>query len=134
MKRFAALALATAISLGLVACQSSEQAVAPVAVVAKSPTDVISMTAADLKSGNLAGVVQRALPPAQYEKIKADWKQKVSKEPASEQDEKEFSEMMAKFTAADAEAKLFAEIEPQIAKTETEMAAQMPMMIGDNLE
>jgi hypothetical protein len=38
--------------------------------------------------------------------------------------------MMAKLTAPNAEQQMYAELEPQLVKFETEMAAQIPMMIG----
>jgi len=130
MRRFSRLALAGVLSLGLVACQSQQDTPASSATKALGPADTVSRSVADLRRGDLAAVVQAALPPAHYERVKNEWKDKTKAQPSTEEDKKEFADMMAKLTAPDAEAKLYAELEPHIAKAEAEMGAQLPLMVG----
>lgn len=133
MKRFAALALASFTALALVACQKDEPAgTTPKAAAAATanPADAITATAQKLKSNDVLGVIQLSVPPQYFDKMKAEWKAELNKEPITEEDRLEFQAMMAKLTAADAEAALMAEAEPELAKFETEMAAQMPLMVG----
>lgn len=133
MKRFAVLALASFTALALVACQKEEQAgetPAATAAATANPADAITATAQKLKSNDVLGVIQLTVPPKHYEKMKADWKADLEKEPITEADRLEFQGMMAKLTAPDAETTLLAEAEPELKKFETEMAAQMPLMVG----
>lgn len=133
MNRFASLAFASLTALALVACQKEEAAGETPAAVAKStsnPAEAIQATAEKLKDNDVLGVIQLTVPPKYYEHMKAEWKTEMASEPASEEDRLEFQTMMAKLTAADAETALLAEAEPELAKFETEMAAQMPLMVG----
>jgi hypothetical protein len=133
MKRFAALAFAGFTALSLVACQKEEAAGESPAVTAKAtaaPDAAIVEVASKLKSGDVLAVMQMTVPPTHLDKMKADWKTKMAADPITDEDRAEFAETVAKLTASDAEAALYAEAEPQLVKMETEMAAQMPMLIG----
>lgn len=133
MKRYALMAFVGLSALSLAACQKEETAGETPAVTAKAtsnPADAITATAAKLKQGDILAVIQMSVPPDHYERMKADWKTEMQSDPVSEEDRVEFAAMMEKLTAPDAEARLFAEAEPELAKFETEMAAQMPLMIG----
>ena len=130
MKRFAALALASLTAVALVACQKDEPAGETPKAAAEAtanPADAITATAQKLKNNDVLGVIQLTVPPKHYEKMKADWKADLDKEPITDADRAEFQAMMAKLTAPDAETALMAEAEPELAKFETEMAAQMPL-------
>ena len=132
MKRYAALALASFTALALVACQKEEAGETPAATAAATanPADAITAAAQKLKANDVLGVIQITVPPKYYDKMKADWKTEVNAEPITEEDRLEFQGMMAKLTAPDAETALMAEAEPELVKFETEMAAQMPLMVG----
>jgi hypothetical protein len=132
MKRFAVLAFASFTALALVACQKEEAGETPAAAAkaTANPADAITATAKKLRSNDVLGVIQLTVPPKHYEKMKADWKADLNKEPVTEADRAEFQAMMAKLTAPDAETVLMAEAEPELVKFETEMAAQMPLMVG----
>jgi hypothetical protein len=123
----AALALMT---VGLVGCGTQESA--DTAEVAKElgPAETVALQARELREGDIVSLVKLAVPPAQYEKMKTEWTQRVKEDPATEEDKREFAETMAKLTAADAEAAMYAELEPQLAKAEAEMGAQLPLMVG----
>lgn len=129
MRRFLSLAAASVFSLALAGCQS-EQSGSDITSKSMGPGETVAASAKAMSRGDLVSVVKAAVPPAQYEKMKAEWAKKVKEDPASEKDKAEFAEMMAKLTAADAETALYTELEPQLAKMEQEMAAQMPLMIG----
>jgi DNA primase len=126
MKRLAVLALTSLLTLGLAAC-SSEQA-APTAA-AGDPASTIERSARDLRAGDLLAVVRTALPPEQFEQVREEWRSRSTETP-SEEERQQFAETMAKLTAPDAEAQLYAEFEPQLEQLEREMAAQMPLMVG----
>jgi hypothetical protein len=133
MNRYAALALAGLTALSLIACQKEDAAGESPAATAKAtanPADAVAETAAKLKSGDVLAVIQLSVPPQHYDRMKAEWKTKMASDPITDDDRAEFAEMMAKLTDPQAEAQLFAEAEPELAKFETEMAAQMPLMIG----
>lgn len=133
MKRLALLAGAGLLCLGLVACGGKEaepMSEAKVAQQTSDPAGAVEAVAAKLKSNDLLGAMQLMMPAAKLDELRADWKTSMNKEQPSEEDRAEFAANMAKLTAADAEQALFAELEPALVKFETEMAAQMPMMIG----
>lgn len=130
MRRILSLAAVSLFSLALAGCQSDESAAPVASTKGMGPAETVAASAKAMSQGDLVVVVKAAVPPAQYDKMKAEWAKKVKEEPASDKEKAEFAEMMAKLTAADAETALYAELEPQLAKMEQEMAAQMPLMIG----
>ncbi|MCX7556356.1 hypothetical protein OS187_05905 [Xanthomonadaceae bacterium JHOS43] len=134
MKRFALLACTSLFALGLVACGGKEQSEpaseASVARQTSDPAKAVESFAAKLKENNVLEAVQLAIPPARLDELRNEWKQKMAKEEPSDEERAEFAEQMVKFTAPNAEEALYAELEPLLVKYETEMAAQMPMMIG----
>ena len=134
MKRFALLACTGLFAIGLAACGDKEKSEpaseAAVARQTSDPAKAVEAFAAKLKENNVLEAVQLAVPPAKLEEIRTEWKTKMAEEAPSEEEKAEFAQNMAKFTAPDAETALYAELEPLLVKFETEMAAQMPMMIG----
>ena len=134
MKRIVVLACASLFSLGLVACggkdKSEPESAAAVARQTSDPAKAVESFAAKLKENNLLEAVQVAVPPAKLDELRAQWKEKTASEVPSEEEKAEFAQQMTKLTAPDAEEALYAELEPLLVKFETEMAAQMPMMIG----
>src|SRR5690606_20707931 len=86
------------------------------------------LTADLLRKGDVAGLMQHALPPAEFAKAKADWNK--DQDPISDEDRQKFAETMGKLTAPDAEAKLFAEIEPQLAAFDAQYQQQIPMYVA----
>jgi hypothetical protein len=128
MKRLATLAFASLMSLSLVGCQKDETPAA--AAAPGDPAAAVERSAADLRAGDLLAVVRGALPPTHYERVRSEWRQRMVSDPPSEEDKAQFAQTMAKLTAADAEAALYAEFEPQLAAMEAEMGAQLPLMVG----
>lgn len=134
MKRIAVLACASLFALGLAACGGKEQSEpasqAEVARQTSDPAKAVEAFAAKLKQNNLLEAVQLAVPPAKLDEIRAEWKKKMSSEEPSAEEKAEFAAKMAMLTSPDAETTLYSLLEPQLVKYETELAAQMPMMIG----
>lgn len=130
MRRILSLAAASVLSLALVGCGSDTETAAGGSTEGLNPAQTVAASAESLRKGDLVGVIKAALPADKYEKVKSEWSAKVKAEPSSEEEKKEFADMMAKLTAADAETALFAELEPQLAKMEAEMGAQLPLMVG----
>jgi hypothetical protein len=101
----------------------------PIAETA-TPQGTIQAAVKTLKANDLKGLIESQVPPADLAKIKADFKKDMDEKPPTEKDRQKFAENMSKLTAPDAEAKLMAELEPQLAKMDTQLAQQMPMYVG----
>jgi hypothetical protein len=133
MKRIAALALASLLTLGLAACSRDDSTAASAsstpAAAATDPAGAIERAAADMRAGDLLAVMRNALPPEHFERMRGEWRAR-SAEPLDEEERQKFAETMSKLTAPDAEAQLYAELEPHLAMMESEMAAQLPLMVG----
>ena len=132
-KKFVRLALAAAVAFAVVGC-NKDQSAAPAAAVAPAPAatpDAVVTTAVqNLKSGNIDALVQNALPPGEYAKVKADWAKDINKDPITEEDRAKFNEQMGKLTAPDAEKAMWAELEPKLKEMDAQMAQQLPMMVA----
>jgi hypothetical protein len=103
---------------------------APAPVAAAAPDAAVLASVKALRTNNVAGLLENALPAAEVTKMKADWTKEINKDPVSEEDRHKFAEQMIKLTAPGAEDKLYAELEPQLKQFEQQSAQQMPMMIA----
>jgi hypothetical protein len=112
----------------LAACGKEEEG-ADLAQTA-TPTGAIDAAVQSLKAGDLKSLVESQVPPSHMAKLRTEWQADMAKDPPSEQEKQEFAAQMAELTAPDAEAKLMAKLEPELVKFETEMAPQLPLMIG----
>lgn len=124
-------ALAAALLVCVAAC--GEKSATDTAVVAENtstPDGAIRHSAELLKAGDIAGLMAHSLPPADFEKAKADWSKDANEKPVTEEDRQKFAETMAKLTAPDAEKTLFAEIEPQLAAFDAQYQQQIPMYVA----
>ena len=126
------VSLAAMVLLGFLLAGCGKQEPADTAEAAKTmgPAETVERQAAELREGDLVGLIQLAVPPAHYDKLKSEWSQRIKEDPATEHDKREFAEAMAKMTADGAEQALYAELEPALAKAEAEMGAQLPLMVG----
>jgi hypothetical protein len=125
--------LAASLIVAVAACNkeqagsASSPAVAPAAT---TPDAAIRRSAELLKAGDLAGVMQNTLPPAEFEKAKADWMKDSKDKPVTDEDRQKFADTMGKLTAPDAEQKLFAEAEPQLKAFDAQYQTQIPMYVA----
>ncbi|UXI68591.1 hypothetical protein [Tahibacter amnicola] len=131
--KFARAALVAALGLAIIGCGKEDAAgTSPTAAVVApaTPDGVIVAAAKNLKAGNIDALIQSALPPEEYAKVKADWAKEMNETPASDEEKAKFAENMTKLTASDAEDKLWAELEPKLKEMDAQMAQQMPMMVA----
>jgi hypothetical protein len=135
--KFARIAFAAAIAALAAGCGQSETT-APAAGAAatapapapSTPDGALAASIKALRANNVAAFLDNALPAGEVAKMKAEWTKDVNKEPPTDEDRKQFADTMVKLTAADAEAKMYAEIEPKLKEFDAQSAQQMPMMIA----
>ena len=121
-----ALLALLALVLALAACRkdSPDEAQAP-----GNPVAAVEGLAKALRDNDLVRYSRLSLPPDLYARSEALWNRRVAEaEPVSDADAAEYDKMMARLTAADAEAQLNRDLEPKLAKLEAEISGQWPMM------
>jgi hypothetical protein len=120
-------------ALGLVACGKDESAVAPeaakVAAASTAPEGAVQAQIDALRSGQFSSAFLASIPPSMIDQARAKWTAKMA-EPASEEDRKNFEEMMTELTADGAEAAIYAKVEPDLLQFKETAAMQMPMYVG----
>ncbi|MGH8041734.1 MAG: hypothetical protein ACREPN_06790 [Rudaea sp.] len=133
MSKLARIALVAALAAAGFGCnqQSATSPAAPAGIIAPTTPDAaLAASIKALRDNNVAALVENSLPPPEVVKLKADWSNDMNKDPVTDEDRKEFAEKIAKLTAPDAEAKMYAQIEPQLKQFDAKSAQQMPMMIA----
>ncbi len=110
--------------------KSATDSTAAAVADATTPDAAIRLSADLLKQGNISGFMQNSLPPAEFEKAKADWTHDANESPITDEDRQKFAETMAKLTAPDAEQKLFAEIETELTAFDATYQQQVPMYVA----
>jgi hypothetical protein len=121
MNRLKLLALAGLSMLALSACTVNKNE------AAKDPVTAAKDLSVAIRDNDFDRFSHIMVPPDLYAKLEDRYKEKQKNSPApSAEDNKQFSDNVAKFTAPDAEDKLFAEIQPKLA----EMGPRIPMMVG----
>jgi hypothetical protein len=134
--KLARLALAAAVAFAVVGCNKEEAAPgaaakpAAVAAAAATPDGVVMAQVQYLKAGNIDALIQNALPPGEYAKLKADFAKDINKDPITDEDRAKFTEQMNKLTGPDAEKQMWAELEPKLKEMDAQMAQQLPMMVA----
>ncbi len=124
------VALAASLALLFAACGDKQPETSAPTAAAKSqgPDGAIQQSIALLKAGDIDGLMKHAMPPAEYEKAKADWGK--DKEPVTDEDRQKFAETMGKLTESGAEEKIYAEIEPQLKAFDEQYQQQIPMYVA----
>jgi len=122
-------ALLASLFLVVSACGDKAQEQAPAAQAA-TPDGAILRSTRLLKEGDIHGLIRHAMPPADYEQARSEWKRSVDATPATDEDREKFAETMQRLTAPGAEEALFAEIEPQLQAFDAEYQQQMPMYVA----
>jgi hypothetical protein len=112
--------------------QNSSAPTTPAAVAAatSSPEGTITAAVKAVRENNVGALFEITLPTPELVKMKADWSKEMNKDPVTDEDRKQFADTVTKLTAPDAEAKLYAQIEPQLKEFDQKSAQQMPMMIA----
>ena len=121
MKRFNLLAVLGLSLLALSACTTNKNE------AAKDPVVAAKDIAVSLRDNDFDRLSHIAVPPDVYAKLEANYKQKSAKQHAPTAEEsKQFADNLATYTAADAEQKLFAKVQPKLA----EVGPQIPMYVA----
>jgi len=128
--RFATITFAVLLAVLGSGCGKQEPGAPVAAVAANSPDATIRKSAALLKQGDIAGLLQNALPPADFAKLKSDWGKAKDEKPITDEDRQKFQEAMTKLTAPDAEKAIYAEIEPQLKQIDAQYQQQLPMYVA----
>lgn len=126
----ALLVLATAAALFMT---SRHQHLGPVPVVAggDTPEESVQQSIALIKTGDFAGFWKHALPPADYDTLRADWtRPRPDEHPLTPEDRADFVKTMQQLTAPDAETKLYAVAKPKLAQLQAQYQDQVPVMLG----
>ncbi len=121
MKRLNLLALLGLSLLALSACTTNKNE------AAKDPAVAAKNLAVSIRENDFDRLSHILVTPDLYAKLETRYKDEAAKKPAPTAEEsKQFADNIAKYTAADAEKKLFDELQPNLAK----VAASQPMMAG----
>lgn len=126
----ALLVLATAAALFMT---SHHKHLGPVPVVAggDTPEESVQQSIALIRTGDFAGFWKHALPPADYDTLRADWtRPRPDEHPLTPEDRADFVKTMQQLTAPDAETKLYAVAKPKLTQLQAQYQDQVPVMIG----
>jgi hypothetical protein len=116
--------LSLVLALGACRKDAPEEAKAP-----GDPVAAVEGLAQALRDNDLVRYSRLSLPPELYARSEALWNRRVAEAaPVDDADAAEYDKMMARLTAPNAEAELTRDLEPKLAKLETEISGQWPMM------
>ena len=122
--RIAAVGLALA---AVAACKPDADA----PIIAGGPVETDEQWYRSMHADNVAALFEQSLPPAAIDRLRAGWDEiRQSDEEVSAEDREQFAKMMDDLTRADAEDRLYAQLEPSLVRMETELAAQLPLMVA----
>lgn len=98
---------------------------------ARQPEAAVAALAQALRDDDVLRFSRLSLPPALRTRMAERWKaERAQRDPPSEKDRREYAELMTRLTAPDAETRLYAELEPELARMERELSTQLPLMVG----
>lgn len=121
MNRLKLLAAAGLSALVLSACSGGKN------LAAKDPVTAAQDLSAALRNNDIDRLSHIMVPPEDYDRMEARFKDKQAKQTApSAEESKKFADNLARFTESGAEDKLFAELKPQLAQ----MGPQIPMGVA----
>lgn len=97
----------------------------------KSPTEAVAQWAQSLRSNDMQAFSSQWLPDNLRQRTEAQFEaQRNALPPAEDSERAEFTQMLAKLSAADAEQALYAELEPMLAKLDAEIGSQLPLAVA----
>jgi hypothetical protein len=126
-------AIAASLIVLVAGCGDKAPGPTPPAVVAantSAPDAAIRASAELLKKGDIAGLMQNSMPPAEFDKAKAEWGKQANDKAPTDEDRKKFADTMSKLTAPDADKTIYAEIEPQLKAFDAQYQQQIPMYVA----
>ncbi|WP_199098935.1 hypothetical protein [Dyella sp. ASV21] len=125
----ALLVLASVIALVMTRHTTS----APPIVVAggETPEASVQQSVALIKAGDFAGFWKHALPPTDYDTLRADWtRPRPDEQPITPEERADFIKNMQLMTEPNAETKLYALAKPKLQQLQAQYHDQLPVMIG----
>ena len=125
------LLVAGAVAL-LAACGKHDQSASSAeANASATPARTVLATLQLVKQGRLDELFKHVLPPAEYQRMRAEWKARHAQmKQVSDADRKKFAEGMSHLTAPDADQQIWARIQPRLAQMDKQAKARLPLMIG----
>ena len=135
MKYNSRFLITSALCAALFACGGDDAAESPEAAMEtakkaveqkKGPAETLNAAFDALESNDLNTFLALMAPEDAVEKMRKDFKEEQDPSEITDEARAEFNDTVAKLTGPDAEEKLMAELEPQLA----EMGPQLPMMMG----
>lgn len=112
----------------LSACHGKDEAAQP---GGSTPEAALQASVDLLKAGDFNGLWKHVLPPADYANLRADWSHhQQDPRPITAEDRARFNETMQKLTEPDAEAKLYAELQPKLISMQQQYKDQLPVLIS----
>lgn len=129
LKNFARVTLMASIALGVAAC-GKDSAPGATASVGAGPEATIATSVKLARQGDVAGLFENVMPPADFARIKAEWNSRKNDTEPSDEDRQKFAETVAKLTAPNAVETMYAEIAPDIAQFDAQYQQQMPTMVA----
>ena len=116
------LLLALVLALALPGCR--REVVAP-----GDPVAAVKGLAKALRDNDLVRYSRLSMPPELHQRVEQRWRERlVAGKPPTEAQQRDYARWMGRLTAADAEAKLYAQFDKRLGKIEKEMGAQWPLM------
>ncbi|WP_109127102.1 hypothetical protein [Dyella sp. C11] len=128
----ALLVLATVAALFMTSHKpASGPGTVPVVVGGDTPEASVQQSIALIKAADFAGFWKHALPPADYDTLRADWtRPRPDDHPLSAEERADFVKDMQQLTEPDAETKLYAVAKPKLMQLKQQYSDQVPVMIG----
>ncbi|WP_114241410.1 hypothetical protein [Dyella sp. C9] len=124
----ALLVLASVLALVMTTHKSTPP---PVVAGGETPEASVQQSVALIKAGDFAGFWKHALPPADYDTLRADWtRPRPDQQPISPEDRADFIKNVQQLTEPDAESKLYALARPKLLQLQAQYHDQLPVMVG----
>ena len=96
-----------------------------------SPVAAVQTSVDLVKAGNFNGFWKHALPPADYANLRSDWKRHTEDQrPITAAERTRFNGTMQQLTGADAENKLYAQLQPKLTAMEQQYKDQLPVLLS----
>ena len=127
MLKIACRLLALVVIAGTAACDRDPGPIPP------PSSDAVQTVQASIRlarEGDIAGLLELSLPPAEFTRMKTEWDQRASEHPVSDDARKRFAEAMTRLTAKDAETGLFKQLEPDIRQFDAQYKNQLPAILA----
>ena len=128
LKTFVRTALLATLAIAIAAC-NRDSATSPSAA-GSGPQQALQKSIQLAREGDIGGLIENMLPPAEFTRIKAEWVDQKDDAPIDDAARARFAETMAKLTAPDAAEALYKEYEPDIRQFDAQYQQQIPTMVA----